>query len=243
MKLWKSWVIAGKDFKIFRKKKRILYALIILPFILSIGLPLVLRSLTRPTIPASEIIVLLNAFSFFYIILAYILPSTLASYSILGEKLEQSLEPLLATPTTDSELLLGKTIASFLPCIVVIYIGAIIFMVLSDAITYAAVGHLFFPNLIMAFILVLAVPLSAFLSIQINVIISSRVSDVRTANQLSILLFLPFIVLYVLLEVNIVSLNILNLLGIFLALLAADILMFYLSRSIFNRDAILTKWR
>lgn len=243
MKLWKSWIIANKDFKIFRKKKRILYALIILPLLLSIGLPLVLRSLTRSTIPASEIIVLLNAFSFFYIILAYILPSTLASYSILGEKIEQSLEPLLATPTTDSELLLGKTIASFLPCIVVIYLGSIIFMALSDVITYSKIGYLFFPNLIMAFILLLAVPLSAFLSIQINVIISSRVSDVRTANQLSIILFLPFILLYVLLETNIVSLNILNLLVIFVALLVADVLFFYLSRSIFNRDAILTRWR
>ena len=46
MKLWKSWVIANKDFSIFRKKKRILYTLIILPLFLSIGLPLVIRSLT-----------------------------------------------------------------------------------------------------------------------------------------------------------------------------------------------------
>lgn len=245
MKFWKSWVIANKDFKIFLKKKRILYALIILPLFLSIGLPFVVRYIINNADSASmtEIVVLLNAFSFFYIILAYILPSTLAAYSILGEKIEQSLEPLLATPTTDGELLFGKTIASFLPCIAMIYLGAMIFMVLSDVVTYNKFGYLFFPNFSMAIILLLAVPLAAFLSIQLNVIISSKVSDIRTANQLSIIMFLPFILLYVLLETNIVSLNILNLLGIFAILFVADLLMFYLSKSIFNRDSILTKWK
>ena len=244
MKLWKSWAIANKDFSIFLKKKRILYTLIILPLLVSIGLPFVIKSITGDSsVSTSEIIVLLNAFSFFYIILAYILPSSLASYSILGEKLEQSLEPLLATPITDGELLFGKTIASFLPCIAMIYFGAIIFMILTDTFTFNNFGYLFYPNLSMAFILLLAVPLSSILSIQLNVIISSRVNDIRTANQISILLFLPFIGLYLLLETNVVSLNIINLLGIFLALFIADIILFFISKATFNRDQILTKWR
>lgn len=238
MKFWKSWVIARKDFSIFRKKKRILYSLIILPLLLSIVLPLFVR-----TANAAEVIVLLNAFSFFYIILAYILPNTLAAYSILGEKIEQSLEPLLATPTTDGELLLGKSIASFLPVVTILYIGSIIFMVLSDVLTYNKIGYLFFPNWSMVFILLLAVPFSSFLSIQINVIISSRVNDVRTANQLALLLFIPFIGLYILLETNIVSLNIINLFAISMILIILDIILFYISKATFSRDQILTKWK
>ncbi len=243
MKLWKSWVIANKDFNIFRKKKRILYTLIILPLFLSIGLPLVIRSLTGLDNPKAEIILLLNAFSFFYIILAYIQSITLASYSILGEKIEQSLEPLLATPTTDSELLLGKTVASFLPSIGVIYACSIIFMVLSDVITYNTIGYLFFPNLSMGFILLLAVPLSSILSIQLNVIISSRVNDVRTANQLGFVLFIPFMGVYILLLSNVISLNILNLFVVTLFLFTIDIVLFYLSKATFSRDKILTKWK
>jgi len=242
MKLWKSWVIATKDFSIFRKKKRILYTLIFLPFLLSIGLPIVILPVAG-TAKTAEITSLLNAFSYFYIILAYILPTTLASYSILGEKIEQSLEPLLATPTTDSELLFGKVITSFLPCISVLYTSSIIFMVLSDAITYNAFGYLFFPNWSMAIILLLAVPLSSILSIQLNVIISSRVSDVRTANQLGTLLFIPFIGLYLLLETNVISLNVINLLAIFAILFIADAILFYLNKVIFSRDKILTKWK
>jgi len=243
MKLWKSWVIATKDFSIFWKKKRILYTLIIIPLLLSIGLPLVIRSLTSLDNPTAEIIALLNAFSFFYIILAYIQSTTLASYSILGEKIEQSLEPLLATPTTDSELLFGKTIASLLPPIGVIYVGSIIFMVLSDAFTYNTLGYVFFPNLSMAFILLLAVPLSSILSIQLNVIISSRVNDVRTANQLGMLLFIPFMGVYILLVTNVISLNIINLLVISIILLVIDAFLFYISKATFRRDEILTKWK
>ena len=239
MKLWKSWVIATKDFNIFLKKKRILYTLIILPLLISVGLPVMLSSMDKPI----EIITLLDAFSYFYIILAIIQSSTLASYSILGEKIEQSLEPLLATPITDGELLLGKTISSFLPCIGVIYVCSLIFMVLSDAVTYNTLGYLFFPNLKMAFILLLAVPLSSILSIQLNVIISARVNDVRTANQLGLLLEIPFIGVYILLVTNIASLNVINVLAIITVLILTDLAFFYLNKSTFQRDNILTKWK
>jgi len=238
MKLNKSWIIAGKDFKIFRKKKRILYALIILPLLLSVGLPLFLISTLESADPI-EVAIILNAFSFFYIILAYILPNSLAAYSILGEKIEHSLEPLLATPLTDDELLLGKMIASFLPCVAMIYLGSVIFMTLSDVTT----GTLYFPNWMMAFILIIAVPLASILSIQLNIIISSRVNDVRTANQLGLLLFIPFIAVYILLTTNMVSLNILNLLIVSIVLLIIDVVLFYINKATFNRDKILTKWK
>lgn len=243
MKLWKSWIIATKDFSIFWKKKRIIYSLVIIPLLISIGLPLVISSVASSQDSTSEIIVLLNAFSYFYVILAYILPSTLASYSILGEKIEQSLEPLLATPTTDSELLFGKTIASFLPCVGIIYIGSLIFMGLMDAITYNTIGYLFFPNWSMAFILLLAVPLSSILSIQLNVIISSRVNDVRTANQLGLILFIPFMGVYVLLVTNAISLSVINLFVISAILFIIDAVLFYISKATFSRDEILTKWK
>ncbi|MEL7669797.1 ABC transporter permease subunit [Methanobacterium sp.] len=243
MQLWKSWVIATKDFSIFRRKKRIIYSLIVVPLLMSIGLPLVIQFMIRPDAPTDEIIILMNAFSYFYVILAYIIPSTLASYSILGEKIEKSLEPLLATPTTDAELLFGKTIASFLPCICVIYVSSIIFMVLIDAFTYNIIGYLFFPNWSMVFILLLAVPLSSILSIQLNVIISSRVNDVRTANQLAFLLFIPFMGVYFLIVANTISLSITTLFLISVTLFIIDAALFYISKATFSRDEILTKWK
>ena len=55
----------------------------------------------------------------------------------MGEKVEKSLEPLLATPTTDGEILLGKSIAAFIPPVVATWAGAAIYMALIDNLTYA----------------------------------------------------------------------------------------------------------
>ena len=61
-----------------------------------------------------KLIFAFDALVFIFIILAAIIPTVIGSYSIVGEKIEK-LETLLATPTTDSEILLGKTLAAFLP--------------------------------------------------------------------------------------------------------------------------------
>ena len=242
MDLANSWTIAVKDFSIFRKQKHILLSLIFFPLILSIGLPGVIWLLMWfRSSPTGVITVLLNAFSFYFIILACLLPITLASYSIVGEKIEKSLEPLLATPTTDGELLFGKSLAAFLPSITATYAGTTIFMFLADAVTYNRLGYLFFPNENFTVILLLTLPLSCMLSVEMNVIISSRANDLRTAGGLGSLILLPFGAIYILFELNFVPFNEINLLMISAFIALADIILFYLSRIAFRREEILTK--
>ena len=89
---------------------------------------------------------MVNAFSFLFITSAVTLPTAIASYSLVGEKVQKSLEPLLATPTTEGEILLGKSIAAFLPPIAAIYTGAVIFMTLIDSLTYSTLGYFYFPT-------------------------------------------------------------------------------------------------
>ena len=164
MRLSRSWIIASKDFKIFLKKKNIIYSILVVPLIVSFLFPVVIvlegHSNGGSGIPASELPILLPAFSFFYLILAGMIPTAIASYSLIGEKVEKSLEPLLVTPTTDSEILLGKGIAAFLPPIGAILGGATIFMVLMDLVTHGTLGYYFFPNWNAAIVLFLMVPLA-----------------------------------------------------------------------------------
>jgi ABC-type Na+ efflux pump permease subunit len=167
----------------------------------------------------------------------------LASYSFLGEKLEKSLEPLLATPATDGELLLGKSLAALLPSIGVSYLGAAIFMVFVDELTYGRLGYLYFPNLTMAVILLLAVPLACTFSVEANVIIASLVGDLRAAQQLGTLASVPFGGVFVLAETNFSSLNSTTLLTISVLLLAIDAVLLQVCRSTFRREEILTKWK
>ncbi len=124
------------------------------------------------------------------------------SYSIIGEKQEQSLEPLLATPTTDGEILLGKSIGALLPPLVAIWIGGVIFMGLIDAILFGRLGYLYYPNAVMGVIMLLLVPLAAITAVEVSVIISAKVNDVRTAQQLGSLIVIPFALIYVLAEIK-----------------------------------------
>src|SRR5437870_1022907 len=246
VRLSKSWIIASKDFAIFRKKRNILYSILVVPFLVSVLFPAVVAFAGRNGgrgIPAAQLPVLLPAFAFFYMILAGFIPTSIASYSIVGEKVEKSLEPLLATPTTDGEILLGKSIAAFLPTIIATHAGATIFMILTDNVTHRTLGYLYFPNWAIGVILLLLAPLAAVLSVELNVIASARVSDVRAAPQLGALMFLPFMALYVAGEIGLVLLDTNNLLLISAIVAALDLVLFRISTATFRREEILTKWK
>jgi ABC-2 type transport system permease protein len=248
MRLSRSWIIASKDFKIFLKKKNIIYSILVVPLIVSILFPIVIEfeghGNGASRIPASELTILLPAFTFFYLILAGLIPTTIASYSLVGEKVEKSLEPLLVTPTTDSEILFGKGIAAFLPPIGAILGGATIFMILMDMVTRGTLGYYFFPNWNAAIVLFLMVSLAVIMSVEWNVIISARVSDVRVAQQIGILLILPFGGIYVAGELGLIPLgstsDLLIIAGI---LLLVDMLLLYVAKATFQREEILTKWK
>ena len=245
MNLRHSWIIALKDIRVFIRKRTVLYTLIMLPLLLSILFPLVIEFGGRNTggMTPTDIKIVLHSFEWFYVIIPAIIPAPMASYSIVGEKLEKSLERLLATPTTDGEILLGKSIATFIPGIIATYAGATIFMVLTDVVSYSKLGDTYYyPNWDMGVILLLS-PLALLLSIELNIITSSRVSDVRSASQLGGLMFLPFIGIYLASEIGVITLdtNTLLILGGIIAVL--DLVMFRVSTSVFQREQILTKWK
>ena len=246
MNLSVAWIVAQKDLKSVRRKKSILYSLIFFPLLLSLLFPGVIVFASRPGtggIPVDYFPSLLNAFSFFFVIVAAVLPTAIASYSIVGEKVEKSLEPLLATPTTDGEILLGKSIAAFLPPLIAIFACSILYMTLIDYVTYPTLGYIIFPNVSLAIILFIAIPLAEVLSIELSVIASSRATDVRAANQIGGLMFIPFMIIYIGSEIGLIVLNDTNLLIISAVIFVVDIALFYLGKATFQREEILTKWK
>src|SRR5258708_11701297 len=60
-----------------------------------------------------------TTFSNIFLLLSMIVPSTIAAYSIIGEKNSHTLEPLLATPVRRWQLLAGKMLAALLPAVLV----------------------------------------------------------------------------------------------------------------------------
>ncbi len=246
MRLSKAWLVASRDFKIFRRQKNIWYSIIVFPIIISVLFPIILQYagqrnaglLTTANLPN-----LLNSFSFFIVIGAAYIPLGIASYSIVGEKIEKSLEPLLATPLTDGEILLGKAIAAVLPTLVAMYAGATVFVVGVDAATFGKLGYDYFPNWTFGVLLLVLVPVAVTMSVLYSVIVSSRVNDVRSANGAGILIFLPFLAIYLASEIRIISLDINGILIIAGILSAIDIILYFVGTAAFQREEILTKWK
>jgi len=245
MDLQNAWNVALKDFKIYTKKGSVIYATAAMPLIVGVGFPLIVDySLHRATkgLSAAAAPGLMDSLSIWFIIGAAIIPTAIASYSLVGEKIQKSLEPMLATPMTDEDILLGKTLSGLLVPVGALYAGSIFFMVLMDYFTSDLLGYNYYPNWHIGTIL-LGAPLAALLSVEVNVIISSRMTDVRSAQQSGALLMFPFIALFLASELGFFELNDTNLVVLAGVLAAVSVAMFFVAKATFQREEILTRWK
>ena len=236
--------VMTKDFSTFIKKKYVLFTSFALPLALSIGLPAVLfvaknRAKNQGVLPA-VFERLIPSFSFFFVILSAMAPVMIAGYSLVGEKLEKSLEPLLATPLSDSEILLGKSLVAVIPSLISIYTGSVIFSISINSVT----DYVYLlPDTLFLYVLLLVIPLVVIFSVEIMVIISSRVNDVRTSTQIGMFMMAPFIGIYLLSETGYVTLDTNMMLQIAGVLAIIDIIIFNIAKLTFQREEILTKWK
>lgn len=245
MRFSQAWLIARHDMALIRSRKGIFYPLIAFPVGIAVGFSLLIVYIASSggSSSGSYLPQFIDAFTFWFVIGAASLPTTIAAYGIVGEKVEKSLEPLLSTPTTDSELLLGKALSAFVPTMVAIWAGSVLYMILADLGTRGIFGYLYFPNTEIAVILLALAPLACLFSIELLTVVSSRVTDVRSAQQYASVVFLPLILLYVAGELGKPPLNTMNLLiisGVFAVIVLA---LFSASTRTFRREEILTHWK
>jgi ABC-2 type transport system permease protein len=238
--------IAGKDLWVTMRRRSIVAALVTFPLLVGLGLPLVLVFVGRKTggLPPPDVLTrLLPSFQFFFVIGAATIPTAIASYSFVGEKVERSLEPLLATPVSDVDVLLGKAIAAVVPSVASMWIGVTVFMAITDIEAHGTLGYWFFPNTTAVINMLLLVPLVSTASAEVSVLVSARASDVRSAQQTGTLLVIPFAALYVASEVGAIALDPGSMLAIAAGLLVLVVALFFAARAAFNREEILTRWR
>jgi ABC-2 type transport system permease protein len=182
-------------------------------------------------------------FSVLFLLLPVFIPSVLASYAIVGEKRERTLEPVLATPIETWELLLGKALAAVVPALAItiaaaaIFVAGILALAVSDRVRELVVT----PGWILA--VLVDTPLLALIGVALIVVLSSRVNDPRTAQQISAVLVIPVLGLLFGQLAGVIVLGPALALGIgaVLAVVAAGSLWF--AARLFQREVILTRWR
>ncbi len=258
--------IISKEWAEVFKNRIVLFTVLFLPLIMT-ALPLIMIGITGSVdeatlaqemspsdleffgdtcigLNSSECTIVYTAslFMMMFMILPVAIPVTIAAYSIVGEKTSRSLEPLLATPITTTELLAGKMAAAVLPAVLATWAGFFVYIVGARFMVNDTIfARLMDPMWLLAVFIV--GPLLALLSVSIAIMVSSRVSDPRIAEQLSALVILPLIMLVFGQSMGWIILNSRLIMMVGAIVAVADGVLVWLSVQVFERERILTRWK
>lgn len=167
---------------------------------------------------------------------------SLAAHAVVGEKQARTLEPLLATPVTTTELLVAKVLGAFLPTMAISSAGlALYFGVLPLVAERGVMSAMLSARTLL--LVVLVGPMAALVALQAAMIVSSRVNDARTAQQFGVLIIIPLMVILVGQFTGSLWLTATALGVIGLGLFGLWVLLTALSVVTFDRESILTRWR
>lgn len=181
-------------------------------------------------------------FGILLLLLPLLIPSILSSYSIVGEKTERTLEPLLATPVRTWELLLAKMLAAVIPAMLATWVSAALFVLSMSfiAISPRVLSAIITPGWLL--VLLLCVPPLALLTVAATVAISSRVNDPRTAQQISAVLIIPVMLLFFGQITGLLVLSpLLAVVGAAVLVIISVLALWAVTR-LFQREVILTRW-
>src|SRR2546428_171885 len=181
-------------------------------------------------------------FLILFMLIPTVVPLTMAIYSVIGEKSARTLEPLLATPVGVGDLLFAKSLASTVPSVLVTWIAYAIYLGSVIALgSRAAQNAVTAPRWILA--IVVMVPLLTLLSVNLGILISTRVNDVRVAQQIGGLVVVPVVALGIAQVTGRVVLDNGAFLQMSAFLIVVDVAVFWLAKVAFQRENILVRWR
>lgn len=261
----KIWVIMRKEWSEVFKNRFVLFTVAFLPLILT-ALPLIMLYATRSSGDVSGFSTtdmpprfselcgemsagectqyfLVSQFMLLFMLMPLAIPVTIASYSIVGEKTTRTLEPVLATPVTTFELLMGKGLAAALPAVLATWAGFLIFAVGTYLLSTSplVVEKLLDPLWLIAVFIV--GPLLSVAAVSVAVMISSRANDPRVAEQLSMLVILPLLGVFFGQITGLFFINETLILWMALALVVIDSGLVAFTIHLFQRETILTRWK
>ena len=219
-----------KELRDYRRNRSVVGAMAIMSSIELVVTILLILSLS-PTDPQ------IGAPLFFMLFIPTIIPAAVAAYSVVGEREQGTLEPVLTTPIRSEEFLIGKALAVLVPTLVIAYAadGLLLIFVGLFGQPGAASAVLRSSGLVLV---LLFTPLSAGWSIWVGIAISVRSRDVRVAQQLgTVASLLPLVVLGLLSYFGVIEQSILVVAA---ALLVIDALGWRIVAGMFDRERLVT---
>jgi len=255
-------IIFKKEIKEIIKNKNIWVPILIITIIFSISLPLGFILGSTPILEDEDTLnfitkvfgqvddplrvligFILKQLLIFLLMLPAMVPSLIAPASIIMEKENNTLEPLLATPVKTSELLLGKSLTALVPTFIISTINFIILVIVVDISAYIKLGYMPLPTIEWVIVAFLLSPILSFIITMASVIVSSKSTDIRSAQGIGAVIILP---IYLIIGLQLAGFFLLNitylLIGCAVLLLICPFVL-RLAVRVFDRENILTRWK
>jgi ABC-2 type transport system permease protein len=232
-----------KDLQELAKNRYVLFSMLFLPVIL-VGITIVdtYTAANAQPVSVSAVTTIVAALTTVIILIPAIVSVLIGATSVVIEKNNKSLEPLLATPITDTELLLGKALTPFVPAIILGYVAYAAVITAVDLITFPIFNTYILPTQMMLYQMFVLAPLIGIFGTFAALFISTKVKDVRAAQQISMLSIMPLFVILILGSFYLAyTYNLLFIVTIAIALAVLGLARLTIRQ--FNRESILISWK
>jgi ABC-type transport system involved in multi-copper enzyme maturation permease subunit len=230
--------IIRKELREYRRKRAIVVTMAILPiaFLVQPTLAVFLAPVTADDTYYRLPLLLL-------LLISVMMPSTLSAYSVVGEREQGTLEPLLTTPIRREEFIAGKAAAVMIPSVAVSYAVFALFLAAVRLFAKPAISTAVFQQRPALLALVLFTPLLAGWAIVVGMAISVRANEIRVAQQLGTLASLPPLGVVVLFAVGIIHPTFTVAILFAVGLLAIDVRALRIVAKMFDRERLVTGTR
>jgi ABC-type Na+ efflux pump permease subunit len=231
--------VVHKELRDFRRKRAIVATMGILPLVFLIqpvvSIFLVPHASSGAALQKSLVLPIL-----YLLLIPTILPSTLAAYTVAGEREQGTLEPLLTTPLRQQEFLVGKATSVMIPTLALSYLVYGLFLAAIQLAANSAIASAVFHNGPIILALFLFAPLLAGWGILVGMAVSVRANEVRVAQQLGMLASLPPVGVIILLAAGVVHPTFPVALEFAAGLLVIDALLLRFISGMFDRERLVT---
>lgn len=204
--------------------------------------PEALRDSVDPRKPATLFVewVLAHLFAPLFLLVPIVVANVVAADSFAGDKERRTLEALLHTPVSNTDLFLAKLLPAWLMALTVNFVSFVVYTVVADASAWPVAQRLILPTPVWLALAFWAGPAVAALALGSTVLISSRVRGFQEAHQLASMLVLPLTAPIIGQVIGAMQFSTLGVLLVGLVLWGLAALLLWIGMKTFRRDRFLT---
>ena len=209
-----------KDFKSVTTNKNLMTALIVVPLVFTVVVPLIFiaaihfapeqmddfdeilkmlpENMKSDSISETIIVFLLNnIMPVFFALIPIMASSIMAASSFVGEKEKRTLETLLYSPLTLSQIFQSKVWASFLLSMTITFSSFIIMIITLEVAVLLTLGHLIFPGVSWIITMVVVAPTFSLLAIVFIIKGSAKAQTMEESQQRAVFLIMPLLLMII----------------------------------------------